>query len=430
MKHIVSILASLGLAATAVVAEEEPDLDDPVVKAKVLATAVLRDDLGRRGSEKGHLFLAPNSQTLFTGWTKKVYDNGEVKLLAHFKEGKLHGPYFKWHDNGREAEKSTLREGELDGLSTLWNKNGKITYQLFHKNGDFEIEGVNLNDNKVLNDPEVVDQLSTAWDLSESKKDGLYTAWWRDGPKFSEKSFKDGKPDGVWRTWHPNGKKRQEETYKDGRHEGLYTEWSENGQKSKEHTSKDGKLEGLATTWWGNGQKWHESTSRDGKREGLSTMWHRNGQKHKESTYKNGKREGPATMWHDNGEKSWKGTYKNGKRDGPTTAWDKHGIVIPDFNDSEVLKAILAKAVLWESLERREAPDGPALYFVLKSQSPFTGWAKKPHSELIQKRYPYAKVELLAQFKDGKPDGVWSWWRGPRGELQQQTRYVNGVRVK
>ena len=45
LRHIASILASLGLAATAVIAEEEPDLDDPSVKAKIVAAAVLRDTL-------------------------------------------------------------------------------------------------------------------------------------------------------------------------------------------------------------------------------------------------------------------------------------------------------------------------------------------------------------------------------------------------
>lgn len=34
MKHVISLLASLALVTVAVVAEEEPDLDDPVVKAR------------------------------------------------------------------------------------------------------------------------------------------------------------------------------------------------------------------------------------------------------------------------------------------------------------------------------------------------------------------------------------------------------------
>ena len=67
MRHIASILASLGLAATAVLAEEAPDLDDPKVKAKIVAAAVLRDTLEERGPEGAKLFYAPNSETPFSG---------------------------------------------------------------------------------------------------------------------------------------------------------------------------------------------------------------------------------------------------------------------------------------------------------------------------------------------------------------------------
>ena len=45
MRAIVSILATLGLATTAVAAEKEPDLDDPKVKAKIVAKAQAMNSL-------------------------------------------------------------------------------------------------------------------------------------------------------------------------------------------------------------------------------------------------------------------------------------------------------------------------------------------------------------------------------------------------
>ena len=69
------------------------------------------------------------------------------------------------------------------------------------------------------------------------------------------------------------------------------------------------------------------------------------------------------------------------------------------------------------TLEKREQ----GLFHVPNSQIPYTGWTKKLH--------PNGKVALLGALKDGKPDGLWTWWDGD-GQKEQQSRFKNGVKVK
>ena len=93
MKTILLLIASLLVTGNWVFADEEPNLDDPKVREKILKEAVLRDTLEERGPEGAKLFHASNRQTPYTGWCKRLYDNGKVKTLGHVRAGKADGPF-------------------------------------------------------------------------------------------------------------------------------------------------------------------------------------------------------------------------------------------------------------------------------------------------------------------------------------------------
>ena len=185
---------------------------------------------------------------------------------------------------------------------------------------------------------------------------------------------------------------------------------------------------GWAKRVYGNGQPEALGHTTGGKGDGRSIAWHDNGQKKLEVTYKDGKPEGPYTVWHDNGQTEEKGTYKDGKEEGLATAWDEDGNVIdqthfkngepfheddPNLDDPAVLAGILAKAVLWDSLERREGI-GEILYFRAEAEEPYTGFAKMLHDN--------GQLALLGSFKDGEPSGLWTWW-DEDGEKEDEKRY-------
>jgi antitoxin component YwqK of YwqJK toxin-antitoxin module len=82
--------------------------------------------------------------------------------------------------------------------------------------------------------------------------------------------FQKWKRDGIYTKWYPNGQKWSERTYTDGNTVGLGTIWYETGQKMEEGIYEDGGKDSLWTFWFVNGneevgknlQGW-ESTRKD-----------------------------------------------------------------------------------------------------------------------------------------------------------------------
>jgi antitoxin component YwqK of YwqJK toxin-antitoxin module len=59
----------------------------------------------------------------FTGVAVAKYENGNKKVEATFKDGKLSGLYTQWYDNGKKEFEATFHAGEVI-LSKSWYKRG------------------------------------------------------------------------------------------------------------------------------------------------------------------------------------------------------------------------------------------------------------------------------------------------------------------
>ena len=135
--------------------EESKSLSDADVE-RLLKEAVERDSIEER---EGLLYLSGESEP-YSGWVKSMYDSGQVKVLAQFKDGKpADGPFTGWHENGEKQGEGTFKDGKPDGLSAMWHENGQKAF---------------------------------------------------------EATFKDGKMDGPATSWHENGQKQAEVIHKDG----------------------------------------------------------------------------------------------------------------------------------------------------------------------------------------------------------------------
>jgi antitoxin component YwqK of YwqJK toxin-antitoxin module len=121
---------------------------------------------------------------------------------------------------------------------------------------------------------------------SEDGFTGKLVELYSDGQKMSEEYFKDGKREGIYTAWYENGQKKSERTYR--YKGGIETAWYENGQKKNERNIRDGKEDGVFTFWYENGQKKIEGNYKDGKYDGLYTYWDENGEKKSEENYKDG----------------------------------------------------------------------------------------------------------------------------------------------
>ena len=89
----------------------EIDLDDNETRKKIIAEAIDGEKLQWRGKEE--LAYAPNQKTPFSGWTKRMHDNGRISGLYQYKDGKRDGLWTGWHRNGQKAAEGAYKDGKV-----------------------------------------------------------------------------------------------------------------------------------------------------------------------------------------------------------------------------------------------------------------------------------------------------------------------------
>ena len=87
-----------------------------------------------------------------------------------------------------------------------------------------------------------------------------------------------------------------------------------------------------------------------------------------------------------------------------------------DLNDPETRKKIVAKAVRGKKLQFR-GKTGEELAYAPNQQKPYTGWKKWIHDN--------GRLVGLSQFKNGKLDGLRTWWY-PNGRKKAERTYEDG----
>jgi len=111
------------------------DLDDPETRKKIIANAVKTSQLQRRGKKAEELLYAKNQQTPYTGWTKLMDGNGQIKFLTQRKDGKKDGLQMWWHENGQKKGERTYKDGRKHGLETFWYENGQKEAENTYRDG-------------------------------------------------------------------------------------------------------------------------------------------------------------------------------------------------------------------------------------------------------------------------------------------------------
>jgi hypothetical protein len=92
-----------------------PDLDGPETLDGIIAEAIDVEALQKRGARGEELYYAPNEQTLYTGWSKEMHDNGQISMLAQFKDGEFDGLPTWWYPNGQKKTEANFKDGNVDG---------------------------------------------------------------------------------------------------------------------------------------------------------------------------------------------------------------------------------------------------------------------------------------------------------------------------
>ncbi len=92
-----------------------------------------------------------------------------------------------------------------------------------------------------------------------------------------------------------------------------------------------------------------------------------------------------------------------------------------DLDDNETRNRIIAEAIDGNTLQER-AKEGEKLAYAPNQETPYTGWGAVMHDN--------GQIEMLAQIKDGKPDGhVISWYENGRKRTWNQYKdgKLNGL---
>jgi len=181
------------------------DLDDKETRDKIIAEAIDRDKLQKRGT-KGEELYAPNEQTPYTGWAKSMHENGQVSRLQHYMNGKMDGLFIAWYENGQKEKEVTLKDGKMDGLWTDWCEYGQKRREMNWKDGE---------------------------------PNGLTTIWNENGQKEAELNFKDDQIISIL-AWKPNGEKCPVTNVKNGN--GVWIRYNEDGTELFRSTYKDSEL--------------------------------------------------------------------------------------------------------------------------------------------------------------------------------------------
>ena len=99
---------------------------------RLVKEAVEFDSLEERDGLRYQL----NESEPYSGWTKIMYDSGQVQGLGQLKDGKMTGLMTAWYENGQKQAERTYKDGELDGLTMFWHENGQKKGELTHKDGE------------------------------------------------------------------------------------------------------------------------------------------------------------------------------------------------------------------------------------------------------------------------------------------------------
>jgi hypothetical protein len=109
------------------------DLDDNETRNRIIAEAIDLFKLRARDKEGEELYYALNQQTPYTGWVKALHDNGQIEVLAQFRDGKQDSLGTKWHDNGQKKSESIYKGNKQDGPSISWHRNGQKEWEGTYK---------------------------------------------------------------------------------------------------------------------------------------------------------------------------------------------------------------------------------------------------------------------------------------------------------
>lgn len=315
----------------------EPDLDDPETLQEIIASAVDRKNLNFESKiaeiEKQKLLYFLDTDSPYTGWAKLYHDNGKIRTLAQFKDGKSDGPVISWYENGKKEGKGYFENGFMEGVWTSWNKTGQKEQEGGYKNGlkDGRWMSWNADGKEEWNDTYNLYDTGEYYHGIWSKANAIIRYRYQYDSSWFETTWKNGQKDGpttVWTNYYHEYARLEVGggDYEDGQWAKFFSKTfdAETANKSAQNGPfrfcsgiyERGKREGIWTWYYalekGNA-KLAQETYKNGVPHGRATIWFRNGKKGLERQYKDGKLDGLLIFYREDGTEYLRETYKDGE---------------------------------------------------------------------------------------------------------------------
>lgn len=94
---------------------------------------------------------------LYTGIGYTLYNNGNLRTLAYYKDGFAFGICRSWYDDGQLSKEIELIHGQANGKETKWYHNGRIKSIAIYEFG-IEVEYKKWDEEGVLCVSRTIDQ--------------------------------------------------------------------------------------------------------------------------------------------------------------------------------------------------------------------------------------------------------------------------------
>tara|TARA_B110000003_G_scaffold259182_1_gene278930 strand:+ start:393 stop:1487 length:1095 start_codon:yes stop_codon:yes gene_type:complete len=121
--HLIVISTFLFLGCTESEKTEKTNLDNLVIRNKILEEAIPGEKLILKGINPQNSY-SPNSGLPYTGWAFYEYPNGQIKRIDQYERGRQHGLTVRWYSNGQKNFERYFIDGKFITYR-VWKPNGK-----------------------------------------------------------------------------------------------------------------------------------------------------------------------------------------------------------------------------------------------------------------------------------------------------------------
>lgn len=229
------------------------------------------------------------------GVYKYYHLSGELALTGMFVNGSEEGNWKWFYENGKLDNTGKYTSGLRDSVWTFYHPNGKISSTQHYRDNkrDGLVRYFGLDGTPVLEKTYESGNLILFRAQNASGKFGEWvsftgeqaiTAYYANGKKAIEETYKSGNLDGIKKIYYPDGSVYSEYLYKAGDYHGAFKEFYANGKVSEKGTFVDDELEGEYITYYEDGTVQRTENYVCGERHGKA-VYFKKGVKVKELTF-------------------------------------------------------------------------------------------------------------------------------------------------